>query len=931
MSHLRVQSLSYFSMFRATLLNLSHLYLSLTHYLSLLFYFFFFSFSYLLFSLFSSLFVFELSLFVFLCLHQKDLPPARRWFLSQRNKNKLLHSYTGNIELFPSPIPLKVSSAAPTQYLKEFSVPQQINTSFTDLYKFGPNFVTRGRNRAVVCNLAVASLVALGGGDLYTLIEYMSRNNSSFKKAFDQIVADRNNQVNNDLDSLTSSITSALDFLSDPPKKEEEEKDKENSSTSVNCKDVFEIKRKKRKLDGKKGISHIDQDKQKLLRSILANSHLTYQYLTKQGLVSDPGNFSNLRKKCAKISLRAVLEDNKSPRGRKKATDTHPEILAKYAQHLHAPENSTLSNTRHLKRTTEPVRELIRPHYHTGVSSGFQIPKVSGGRKSSSEGLSYATLRKYSPRNIVAPISNTMLCSDCIQRRQNINFFNRVFKTQSHVFMEWHFVGHLEDIVGTVEAVVELALQNGFPKRLLPEFRKRFEQLIGTQIHYTIFRFQITLRRSTRLYLPLRHGVLVCDFAQSFEVGHKQKETEATWRNLSLVTVFAVTFEYKLPGQDKNVIIHNAVFCNDLVHSSFSACRYIDTVVNSERISSLLKSLDTLHVFNDNATHLSCLEHSTYLHTVLIKKFPNLMLLTENRHAAKHGKDSADATVALVKRAVSILEKQELGFTDPKTDFTRLRQTIELSEKAQKSATGKSSELNIFWLDAVTVPTTYKVLVFDSIDSSACRKSFRLKPNAPVHLVECFRFDVPVGIELSLKLHIRKRPKQKQRHTEAMALLEEGVCSPVVQQNRDLKRITNIREIGHMLKQDVSAILMGYCPDRVDLERKPPQLGIKLISQINRPDSSRKRKEVGGDPKNSSPKRFVWNKTNAVKMTRSIASRLGTCGFMPTRAQFARVQHKSLYNLIVKNQFSTSLTKFAKLCHLKMIHSNRRISEKFIV
>jgi len=166
-----------------------------------------------------------------------------------------------------------------------------------------------------------------------------------------------------------------------------------------------------------------------------------------------------------------------------------------------------------------------------------------------------------------------------------------------------------------------------------------------------------------------------------------------------------------------------------------------------------------------------------------------------------------------------------------------------------------------------------------------------MKANGPIRFVECFRFDVPVGIEISLKLHARTRPKQKQRQTELLPSLEEGVCSPKVQQDRYLKRTSNIREIGHMLKKDLRPILMGFCPDRVDLERKAPQLGLKLKSSIKRPQQTKKRKKAGGEPEKSSVTPFLWDKSYAIKTTRSIASELGTDGFMPTRAQFVRVPY----------------------------------------
>jgi len=213
-------------------------------------------------------------------------------------------------------------------------------------------------------------------------------------------------------------------------------------------------------------------------------------------------------------------------------------------------------------------------------------------------------------------------------------------------------------------------------------------------------------------------------------VGHKKNETEATRRTLSLVTVFALALEFWEEGSSEKTIVHNVVFSSDLVHSAFAACRYIEIVLRSSRVQAIMSSMQTVHFWNDNGKHLNCAEHSTFLHVDVMNLFPDLLHLTENRHGAKHGKDLADASVALVKRAVRVLELQDPGFTSPKRQMAQLRRVVEDSNRAMQSLTGHSSELHIFWADKVVPPRIMSVLNFSAIDSSVCRNLFVVRKEA---------------------------------------------------------------------------------------------------------------------------------------------------------------------------------------------------------
>ena len=73
-------------------------------------------------------------------------------------------------------------------------------------------------------------------------------------------------------------------------------------------------------------------------------------------------------------------------------------------------------------------------------------------------------------------------------------------------------------------------------------------------------------------------------------------------------------------------------------------------------LSEIISELHTLHIWNDNGAHLNSAEHSTFVCHTIPTMFPNLMLVTDNRHAAKHGKDVADLTVKIGKYATDRLK-----------------------------------------------------------------------------------------------------------------------------------------------------------------------------------------------------------------------------------------------------------------------------------
>jgi len=343
------------------------------------------------------------------------------------------------------------------------------------------------------------------------------------------------------------------------------------------------------------------------------------------------------------------------------ALETHPALLESFSTFLEKEESSSLSNTRKLKRTSKPVRELNRPFYQSSSLSGLQLTPTRGGGKSNPDFLSFSTLNKYKPYHVRAAIRNSMTCEDCAQRNVDANFMNRIFSKDNVSFFDQTCVGPLENHVGSLDRLLEKCDDMKMSSVEKEEVKRRFFTLRGTQVHFTLKQFQIELRRAHRTSLPAGHCVIVVDYGQNFPVGHKRTEVVATRRKLSQVTVFACSFEFSEAGSKANHIVHNVVFSDDLVHSAFLACRCMEVVLQSERVKNLLQEISVVHIWTDNGKHLSCAEHSTFLHSVVMKMFPKIRLFTENKHAAQHGKDLADAAISQVRRSVSVLEMEE-GF-----------------------------------------------------------------------------------------------------------------------------------------------------------------------------------------------------------------------------------------------------------------------------
>jgi len=849
-----------------------------------------------------------------LCLKIKTAGVAYLWFLAHKLMNKLVYTKLGNVE--------ELLQQNRTQYVKNFVIPATFGTKFSDLFPEGTN-LSRKKFPCSLGHLAIMCLRAISGGDVGQLLLFLCERESVFSDL--RSTGTRSGDTQHKLDNVTSSLTSAISFLSESntpsPSVDEEKEEKEWKKEEAQKSSVL------------KGISYVQLEKQQLLRVILANSGLSFKFLCEQGFTGHGSNFSRLKNSLKQKGFRALVLKNTQTRGRKPATQTHAHVLKKFEILMQEPQNSMASNTRKLKKQSLPVREFSRPFYQASASSGLQKSVTFGGGKSAQNMLSASTLYKYRPTYIVPAIANTMGCSDCAQRNVDINFLNRVFSAEikEDKFFEHQSVGVLESLVCTRDALVVRCENYKFTKNEIAEIARRFLLLRGTQVHYSVFRFQTKLRQTQREQPMVGHCVIVGDFAQNFVVGHKKDETEATRRTLSLVTVFAVALEFWEEGSSKLTIVHNIVFSSDLIHSAFSACRYIDIVLRSSRVQSIINSMHTVHFWNDNGKHLNCAEHSTYLHVEVMNLFPNVLVLTENRHGAKHGKDLADASVSLVKRAVRVLELQGPGYTSPKLQMDQLRHVITDSHRAMQSLTGKSSELHIFWSDSVVPPRLMRVLTFPAIDSSVCRKSFRNEKGGKVFLAEHFRFDVPVGIEIPFEFQMKNRPRHIARKTQPIGSLEDAVCSEKVQRQRYLKRTSNVREIAGLSNINLDNVINSQIPFEIDLESKPAKrvISLKVAKDLPRFSfqgpflvPSRKRKKVGSsqvvpfEVRNTHPG-FKWDTKKAILMSKNIATSLFTCGDFPTREQFLRMGHKALYDKIIEGAFGVGPKRFAGKCDLR--------------
>ena len=126
--------------------------------------------------------------------------------------------------------------------------------------------------------------------------------------------------------------------------------------------------------------------------------------------------------------IKACLETQ--TRGRKTLYNAKPEILEKMRVHLNTPEVSNYSN---ISPNVDGSlnRSLERPVSRSFTKVDFKKSVVAGGGKSVEGMVSVASLYKYKPATIKAPSFNPYSCSDCKQRKYDIDAITRLISDPS--------------------------------------------------------------------------------------------------------------------------------------------------------------------------------------------------------------------------------------------------------------------------------------------------------------------------------------------------------------------------------------------------------------------------------------------------------------------------------------------------------------------
>jgi len=435
-------------------------------------------------------------------------------------------------------------------YLAETTVPTKFGVPFGKLYSFPLTRSNKAFHRKTLSRIAIESITSLAGGDVNSMLTFLFLHNAGFHECVSSLVLKEEENRKKEFSSLVCSITTALNFLtpfsspllleSSPPSPlslsqssplplSQSSAVSRSRSSPLSLSQSSAVSRSQspavsfdsnsgeseQKSNVLRGMPKIHIAQASLLRSILADSSLSYKFIVKMGGNLNQGNFSALRSKCEVNGLVAVLEARENKVGQKSAMESHPKIMKDFVEKMETSENSAPSNTRKLKKQKKSVRELVRPFSQAIAESGFQIAVQHGGRMSDPKGVSASTLYKYRPKYIVPPIANSMQCSDCAQRYRDIHFFNRVFDDVK-TFIEENSIGQLEHCIGKRAEVLERAERIGLSQDEIAEVGRRYTSLQGTQIHYSMFRYQIALRRAMRSTLPFGQCLVAADFGQSF-------------------------------------------------------------------------------------------------------------------------------------------------------------------------------------------------------------------------------------------------------------------------------------------------------------------------------------------------------------------------------------------------------------------------------
>lgn len=383
---------------------------------------------------------------------------------------------------------------------------------------------------------------------------------------------------------------------------------------------------------------------------------------------------------------------------------------------------------------------------------------------------------------------------------------------------------------------------------------------------------------------------------------------------MGLVTNFGVSLEFRLEGSERQ-IKHTLVFSPELTHSSYHACRYILQALTASHLFEIIQQLDTLHCWNDNGRHLSSAEHATFVMKTLPALFPKLLLLTDNRHAAKHGKDTADSTVKFGKTATQRLSQTIEGYNNPEGDMKRLREILSQSMESQKRLTGKSADVEFLWCKNSAQKRTYEVLDFTHMSSSACRKAIREKEGEQMRISEHFRYDVIHGLCISNEVKVLKRSPREANEYLLAETDDVGVCKTKTQTDRVLKQRSILQQIAARTSSDVSCVLNAEIPETINFANI--KVGESVVIEATK-KRARGRPKRSDEDKENNPlvlNRF-WTFEKAVTTVCAIADSLGTNGAFPSAAEFRQEGETYLLNKLKQRYFKMSISEFAEKCKL---------------
>ena len=666
----------------------------------------------------------------------------------------------------------------------------------------------------------------------------------------------------------------------------------------------------------------------RVLNSVFAGSGLSYTECVELGSNQPRSSFNKLKKTLSTESLSFLTSRPKT--GRQSLIRTHSDVIADLSTHLHSDSISTASNVRTLKEFGT-VYETHQPPYLARAAFPQIKPVEHGGGRSQHDRISISSAYKYMPRDVVKAQQESMRCSDHAQRKTDISYIHtHVWATRDLITVD--SIGPLARVLGTVDDFKQIMKECETTPANQVVCLQRYNRLSGTQLHHTHNAFQSALVRSHRTDLPELSSSSCTDFGQNGVVGLRKVMTEATERNLSAVTVFAMTFTYHLPSQNIRHM-YVCVLSDNLTHSAWNALCYMRAALAVPKVRRILKMMKTHHSWSDNGSHLCCLENTTFWMRDFPTLFPNYGLITENRTCPKHGKSLADLCVRLFNDNVRTLATTDTGWVSPKRQMKDLAK-VRAAQNAQLLLAGKQPlDFVYVWCQPQRAPTEYKVLDCSTVDISSCRKFLRL-PDGTTQVQEVIRYDVAQGVVLSPKLVQKTRPCQPQKIAQPVPSIDFGVCSVARQAERHRKRLEFLQRLSAESKTDLSDVAKMLVPRQFDHTTMPAMAGVMFEQTAKRgvgrqpaqPIVRSRKRSVSRSDREGVPsvrKKFrhiAWDLDEAIRQVLRVANSCNETVYIPSRAQFASQNHTYLYGIIsVKGVkiFGVSRAEFAKRVGLR--------------